>query len=770
MSRLPNGEFFGRQLELERLCTFATEGPPASNLLVLGPPRSGKTELLREAFDRLFNQGGQCIPIYYALSTAKLQPAEFATDYLTRFLSQFIAFRRADPEILRSTSDSLSVVSRKAPAQDYSWIHELVELASDADASRNGMSMLKLALSAPAIACLNSGVPVFMMLDDFQRLAALFGSGHGDALSVRSELVSQLLSGGLIGGGYSADSTGAPRYALCGQRRSVLEMLPPEQEVFERLQILGVAPLAEGLLEQMIAAMALRLGVTISDSTIELMIQQLGCDLFYIRSLLSTASSRGVSLKSFMEFERLYTEELIDGRVGLYFDALIRDVSPDVQDRRAVLEILGLVTAAESTIPAGTELEKVQVGSQTLDGLLAKLHVRELIETNVGNVRRAEDPVLADYVRSRYRDQVAGWPRPIAGYQLLGEKLKTSYRLMMSRYNRAVASQLVQMLLGFDFQAVPASLFGHSLFESLYSGISRVQARRALDDEKDRIRLPQMVFVTDLGTGEKPGLGWHFFGASGFEGGVYSDATEIFWIIALINSTEPLNLDTLEMIDNRMRSAAQNWRREQDPSGAAGGAGATPDAHRPDGRLVRWFISKEGFSTGAAGHLARTGAYTSNYSHLDLIFDNLLKLTRGDEQAHHGSDFELVIPIEDEAELIAARTVEQIARAADFDQESINQLKTALVEACLNAAEHADSPDRRIQMRFTVTDDRLIITVSNKGARFDESVYQTAGLPGSVGRGRGLQIIRALMDEVRFERTDDGASLVMTKLMKQPES
>src|ERR1700683_1922730 len=280
MSRLPNGEFFGRQLELERLCTFATEGPPASNLLVLGPPRSGKTELLREAFDRLFNQGGQCIPIYYALSTAKLQPAEFATDYLTRFLSQFIAFRRADPEILRSTSDSLSVVSLKAPAQDYSWIHELVELASDADASRNGMSMLKLALSAPAIACLNSGVPVFMMLDDFQRLAPLFGSGHGDALSVRSELVSQLLSGGLIGGGYSADSTGAPRYALCGERRSVLEMLPPEQEVFERLQILGVAPLAEGLLEQMIAAMALRLGVTISDSTIELMIQQLGCDLF----------------------------------------------------------------------------------------------------------------------------------------------------------------------------------------------------------------------------------------------------------------------------------------------------------------------------------------------------------------------------------------------------------------------------------------------------------------------------------------------------------
>jgi anti-sigma regulatory factor (Ser/Thr protein kinase) len=33
-----------------------------------------------------------------------------------------------------------------------------------------------------------------------------------------------------------------------------------------------------------------------------------------------------------------------------------------------------------------------------------------------------------------------------------------------------------------------------------------------------------------------------------------------------------------------------------------------------------------------------------------------------------------------------------------------------------------------------------------------------------------LQIIRALMDEVEFERTDDGARLVMTKYLKRPGS
>ncbi|HKG23849.1 MAG TPA: ATP-binding protein, partial [Blastocatellia bacterium] len=136
---------------------------------------------------------------------------------------------------------------------------------------------------------------------------------------------------------------------------------------------------------------------------------------------------------------------------------------------------------------------------------------------------------------------------------------------------------------------------------------------------------------------------------------------------------------------------------------------------------------------------------------------------------------ELIIPIEDDAELIAARTVEQIARAADFDLEAINHIKTALIEACINAAEHGDSPDRRIYQRFTIDDDRLTVTVSNKGKTFDwsgeragaEAATPGASLKGS--RGRGLQIIRALMDEVRFERTDDGATLVMTKFLKRAE-
>jgi len=196
---------------------------------------------------------------------------------------------------------------------------------------------------------------------------------------------------------------------------------------------------------------------------------------------------------------------------------------------------------------------------------------------------------------------------------------------------------------------------------------------------------------------------------------------------------------------------------------------------RPGSRsnAVRWYISKEGFSAVASERLASLRAHRSTYSHLDLIQDYLTGLALGGE-ARPASEFELVIPIEDEAELIAARTAEQIARAADFDQESINQIKTALIEACINAAEHGDSPDRKIHQRFAIDQDRLIITVSNKGKTFGwtngQATPSLGAQPAKDARGRGLQIIRALMDEVEFERTDDGARLVMTKYLKRPGS
>jgi serine/threonine-protein kinase RsbW len=131
----------------------------------------------------------------------------------------------------------------------------------------------------------------------------------------------------------------------------------------------------------------------------------------------------------------------------------------------------------------------------------------------------------------------------------------------------------------------------------------------------------------------------------------------------------------------------------------------------------------------------------------------------------------MVIPMGADTELIAANTVEQIARRVNFGPEAINQIKTALIEACINAAEHSLSPDRKIYQRFLVENDKLVVTVASRGvvpASFAGQNGQADSVrnESEARRGWGLKLIRTLMDEVEFERVDDGTQLRMTKYRK----
>jgi serine/threonine-protein kinase RsbW len=744
LSRL-HDESFVREAELRRLHSIA-KARACSHALVLGGPRAGKTELLKKAYDSLFVEGAEVAPIYYVFRSPASGVEQFARDFLAGFLAQFIAFRRRDPRLVAAADASVTDLSSAAAPEDYLWVKALIESFSRAASQADSSSMLRTALSAPLVAAARSKLLPFVLLDNIHLLAD--EATEAAVTEIRSELF-RILAGAETSAMTGADSaTLPPRYVLCGLRRPALDLIPADEGLFDRLETIKLGPVGEESLDRLIAAVAQAAGIEISDSTKELMIHQLGHDVFYIRTLLDAARGRGSSLKSFMEFERLYTEEVIDGRIGQYLGALLRGLAPPGRSRRAMLEALNLVIESADAVPIDAVIDRIGEHAKDPERLLERMHARELLEIGYGFVNAPTDPVLTDYVRTLYRSEVAGARRPLAGELLLAEKLKDSYRMMMSRYNRSIESQVVELLSSLDFQSIPASLLDQVAFEKLYRGMSRVQARRALDEEQERTRLPQIVVVNAVASADQAGVNWRLFAATGFEGGIYSDANEVLWLVALINSKEPLDLETIDHLDQRLEAYAR---------------GRTS-------RIIRWYISKEGFSAAAGNLLARLKAYRSTYSQLDLLQDYLIKLR--DVVRRPASEFELVIPIEEDAELIAARMVEQIARAADFDQEAINQIKTALIEACINAAEHSDSPDRRIYQRFAIETDRLTITVTNKGktpvsTNGEPGGQSSASLKGS--RGRGLKIIRALMDEVRFEPTDDGARLVMTKILKRPQ-
>lgn len=745
LSRLSRDGFVGREAEVRRVCALAQAGS-SSNALLLGAPRAGKTEILRQSFDCLFNERGRVVPFYFALRRSSVDLEKFARDYFSQCLAQFLAFRSNNSRLI-SGIEPLALIARAAQTEDHPWVTSLIDSFIQALKSGDESLLVRRALSTPAAAASYAKLNPLVMIDDWHLLAGT---------ELQPEFLRALTNRG---------SDESPTYVLSGMQRMMIELIPPDGELFDKLEMIRFARLSEDDYEKLVRRIAEAHGIEISDSTIELMSQQLDRDVFYTRAIVDAAVSRGSRLQTFIEFERLYTTEVVSGRIACYLDARFREAASDSRARRAMLEASALLIEADSSMPIGAMVERVTkyTSGHTVDAeaLIASMHSRELLDASYGFVSAPGDPVLSDYVRARYRSEIAGAPSPAAGEELLGEKLKHSYRLMMSRYNRAIQSQLIEVLSRFDFQSIPSSLFDNTGFDKRYRGMSRVQVRRALDDEPERVRLPQIVVVNDLGVAEQAGVSCRLFEATGFEGGIYTEANEVLWLVALINSREPLDVETIGQIDRRLELASSE-RTAQDHVAPT---------------VVRWYVSKEGFSAVASERLgslqANLQTHRSTYSHLDLIQDYLDKLALGGE-ARPATVFELVIPIEGEAELIAARTAEQIARAADFDQEAINQIKTALIEACINAAEHGDSPDRKIHQRFAIDDNRLIITVSNKGKTFGradgQSTPSVAAQPAKGTRGRGLQIIRALMDEVEFERTDDGARLTMTKYLKRPGS
>lgn len=105
-------------------------------------------------------------------------------------------------------------------------------------------------------------------------------------------------------------------------------------------------------------------------------------------------------------------------------------------------------------------------------------------------------------------------------------------------------------------------------------------------------------------------------------------------------------------------------------------------------------------------------------------------------------------------ELVAAAL-----RPVEVPQEVAEDLALAVTEACANAVRHAGSGGPyRLEIR--VDEGCFVLDVSDRGPGFDAD--RMNGQPGLHG-GRGLMVIRAVMDEVRFRPRDPGTRITMIK-------
>ena len=128
---------------------------------------------------------------------------------------------------------------------------------------------------------------------------------------------------------------------------------------------------------------------------------------------------------------------------------------------------------------------------------------------------------------------------------------------------------------------------------------------------------------------------------------------------------------------------------------------------------------------------------------------------------------ELTIPIIHDMELAATKTAEVVAKHMGLDEEKSAEISMALIEATINAFEHSNSNTGNVEIHFVIEGDTLLITVTDKGKGFDKSKVKTPKIEEKISsdfkRGWGLKLIQELMDTVKYESSEDGTTVTMTK-------
>ena len=139
------------------------------------------------------------------------------------------------------------------------------------------------------------------------------------------------------------------------------------------------------------------------------------------------------------------------------------------------------------------------------------------------------------------------------------------------------------------------------------------------------------------------------------------------------------------------------------------------------------------------------------------------ELARMSLDATGAREISLTIPVAPDMEIVATAQAAAVGEFIAMPHDKIDEVKLALVEACINAFEHAHARDDRVHLTFRVDRDEdarefLEVDVLDQGKGFDPANIADPLDPANLLKpsGRGIFYIRSFMDEVDLRKHPDG--------------
>ena len=136
-----------------------------------------------------------------------------------------------------------------------------------------------------------------------------------------------------------------------------------------------------------------------------------------------------------------------------------------------------------------------------------------------------------------------------------------------------------------------------------------------------------------------------------------------------------------------------------------------------------------------------------------------------------GKNYKLVLASEPEAVEEIEKLAAEAANVTGFNQEEQDSLAIAVTEMANNAVIHGNqrNPNKKVFVTIEASDSEVRLTIRDEGKGFNPETLSNPLDPENLLResGRGVFIVRSLMDEISYDFSSGGTQVTIIKRKKK---
>lgn len=120
----------------------------------------------------------------------------------------------------------------------------------------------------------------------------------------------------------------------------------------------------------------------------------------------------------------------------------------------------------------------------------------------------------------------------------------------------------------------------------------------------------------------------------------------------------------------------------------------------------------------------------------------------------------LALPRDELSIPVVRRILSAAMSVLGVDRSSIDEVALAVTEACTNVLEHAEAGESSYEVSVGIVEDMCVIEVIDTGGGFDPVASGMATAEVSAEQGRGIHLMRQMVDRVHFDSRPEQGTVV----------